>query len=328
MKTFILELKPKSGLLTELQSDTIYGHFCWRLKERSGDEILSRFISSYHKGNPIFLLSDGFLKSETEYYFPAPFIFKKPIIKANKKDKILDFVSRKRNKEEKFYSLKQLNAFLRGEEYNKDNSPKSSEHSPPGLKSKPFIEEQLRVSVQIDRNNFTSEEGKLFSYSPKFIREDLNYFILVNVIDEKLYKDFECDEILKDIFTTGYGKKKSSGYGHFDVRDLKSFEQINEPADWNAFLVLGNYLPSPTDKAQPIAYEINTKYGKFGEEKSQSDNPFKNPIVFLTAGSCFKTSGISQKFFGRVTDQSEISDYHPNSVQFGCPLFLKFKYNE
>ena len=38
-----LKLKLKSGLLSELQSDTIFGHFAWRFKEEHGEEKLLEF---------------------------------------------------------------------------------------------------------------------------------------------------------------------------------------------------------------------------------------------------------------------------------------------
>jgi CRISPR-associated protein Csm4 len=112
MKTFILTLRQKSGLLTALQSDTIYGHFCWRLRERFGSEKLSKFISLYKNGNPVFLLSDGLLKVKNEIRFPRPFIFQKPETKEKKVDKILEFADRKKSKERNYLTLKELNGFL------------------------------------------------------------------------------------------------------------------------------------------------------------------------------------------------------------------------
>lgn len=318
--TKLLQVKPKSGLLSELQSDTIYGHFCWRLKERFGDEKLQRFINSYRDGSPVFLLSDGLLIEGNDIRFPIPYLFKKPETQKKKSDKILEFVKRKNSKENKYISLDQLNQFLSSSTYEFRNNKKENRAD-----NRPLIEEQLRVSVQIDRRSLSSSEGKLFSYNPQFFREDLSYGILVKILDEKAFADYECESLLKELFETGYGKKKSSGYGSFEVLAFSPFDNIKEPDDADSFIVLGNYLPGDDDKVEPLGYELNTKYGKFGEQKSQSDNPFKNPMTLLTAGSCFKTSNSRREFYGRVTDESEISDYHREAVQFGCPYFLKFK---
>lgn len=324
MKTYILTLKQKSGLLSPLQSDTIYGHFCWRLKERLGSDKLTEFISLYKNSNPIFILSDGLLKVKNEIRFPRPYIFQKPETKENKVDKILEFVERKKSKERNYLTLSEVNKFLSTgkielEEIEEENDSKNGKR-----KKKRIIEESLRVSVQIDRNSFASSEGKLFSYNPKFSRDDVSFVVLIKVLDEDKHKEFDCENIIKDTFTVGFGKKKSSGYGQFEVIGCEEFNKIEEPKESNTFYVLGNYLPANEDKVTPIGYDINTKYGKFGEELALSDNPFKNPIVFLTVGSCFKTEN-KKDFYGRVTMGGEISGANSFAVQFGMPFTLNFK---
>lgn len=324
MKTYILPLKQKSGLLTDLQSDTIYGHFCWRLKEQLGDEKLTEFISHYKNNKPVFILSDGLLVVDGEIQFPRPLVFNKPELKQTKTEKVLEFVKRKSNKERNFLNLKELNKFLNTGKVEFDEIPIESE-----IKHKirkPVNAESLRVSVQIDRNTFGSSEGRLFSYKPKYTRDDVSYVVFIKVIDEPAFNNFMCEKILKDTFTVGYGKKKSSGYGQFEVGQISEIKDLQESTDSNAFIVLGNYLPDESEKINPIGYDINTKFGKLGEELSQSENPFKNPIVFLTAGSCFQTN-VKKDFYGRVTDKGEISPTNPFAVQFGMPFILKFNLN-
>lgn len=323
MKTYILTLKQKSGLLTELQSDTIYGHFCWRLREQLGVEKLSEFILLYKNNKPVFILSDGLLQVDNEIKFPRPLIFSKPEIKLTKTEKVLEFVKRKSSKERNSINLNELNKFLNSGKVELDEMPVTDSSSKPKIK-KPAMSESLRVSVQIDRSTFGSSEGRLFSYNPKYIREDVFYVLLIKIIDESAFKYFMCEKILRDIFTTGFGKKKSSGYGQFEVGNMVEFNEIKEPEESDAFMVLGNYLPAESDRALPIGYETNTKYGKLGEEFSQSENPFKNPILFLVAGSCFKSEN-KKYFYGRVTDEGEISSTNPFTVQFGMPFSLNFK---
>lgn len=328
MKIYYLTLKQKSGLLTELQSDTIYGHFCWRFKEKFNEKKLEEFISAYQKDSPVFTLSDGLLKIGEEIHFPRPYIFSKPEIREKKEDKILEFVKQKENKERNYINLSELNKFLLTGQIKfeqKSVEPSVKKHS----KHIPALSESLRVSVQIDRNSFGSKEGRLFSYNPKYTKEDVSYVILVKVVNEVFFKEFNCEKILKEIFEIGFGKKKSSGYGQFEIvgNKLQEYVKIEESKESNGFIVLGNYLPSAKDNISPIGYDINTKYGRFGEELSQSENPFKNPIVFLTAGSCFKTEN-RKDYYGRVTNDSEISQTNPFAVQFGIPFILNFKYME
>jgi len=334
MKTYILTLKQKSGLLTELQSDTIYGHFCWRLKESLGDKALTDFLDFYRNNNPIFLLSDGILKVKDEIRFPRPYLFPSLVDKQNelenkpkKYEKIFNFVENKRNKERSYITLEEINSFLvsgkveilEEEELNSDKKHRRK------LKSKKPVEEALRVSVQIDRNTFGSVEGRLFSYNPTYTRNDVSYLVFIKVFDEELFEK-NYKEILFNVFNIGFGKKKSSGFGQFEFiyeKDFNEFNNFTEPENANSFLVLGNYLPSQADSVTPLGYEFNTKYGKFGEELSLSENPFKNPIVFLTAGSCFKTTNV-KPFYGRITNENEISSVNGFAVQFGMPFTINF----
>jgi len=324
MTTHILELKLKSGLLSSLQSDTIYGHFCWRLKEQLGDNRLTDFIALYQSRKPVFTLSDGLLKVGDEIQFPRPFIFQQYEKAETKEAKIISFVKNKENKKRTFLQLAEFNTFLSSgcvelSEVKEKEKQKSS---------KPPIQESLRVSVQIDRNSFTSSEGNLYSYNPKYTRADVSFVVLIKKHDENAFVSFKCEDLLRETFLLGFGKKKSSGYGQFEViGDLKEYTDIKEPENPNAFMVLGNYLPDMQDALTPIGYDINTKYGKFGEELALSANPFKNPIVLLTAGSCFKTNTISS-FYGRITNKEEISKTHKEAVQFGMPFSLNFHSNQ
>lgn len=320
MKTIKIKLRQKSGLLSPLQSDTIYGHYCWRLKEKKGESKLQDFISLYKNYNPPFVISDGFIENNNECYIPNPLIFKKPKSVEKKIDQILSFVERKLKKDSKLISIndsiKKLNGF---------DSIIELISAEKGVGN--FLpKESLRISVQIDRNSMSSFEGKLFEYNPVLANPKSFTSILIKILDEEYFEVNNCLNILKDCFETGFGKKKSSGYGQFTVEDISDFNEIEEPSDSNAFMVLGNYLPSKDDGITPLGYDINTKYGKLGEELSQSENPFKNPIVFLKAGSCFKVEK-KKEFYGRVTNQGEISPSFKEAVQFGIPFIIHFKIN-
>lgn len=323
MKTYLLPLTQKSGLLTELQSDTIYGHFCWRLKEHLGSDKLNEFISQYKSNKPVFSLSDGLLKDENEILFPRPLVFSKPELKETKSEKIIEFIQRKSDKEQKYLTLSEMNEFLKTGKVvlSKQNTDGKTDKL---KRTRPIRIEDLRVSVQIDRNTLGSSEGKLFSYNPTYTDSSVSFILLIKVLDESLFEQFSCDKILKDVFNIGFGKKKSSGYGQFETGELVEFNDLEEPTDSDAFLSLGNYLPSFGDYATPIGYDINTKYGKLGEELSQSENPFKNPIVLLRAGSCFKTTR-PNLYYGRITKEGEISSSCRFAVQFGIPFILNFR---
>jgi CRISPR-associated protein Csm4 len=125
MKTEIikLSLKQKSALLTPLQSDTIFGSFCWRLKEQLGEEHLLTFLNLFRKDEPVFTVSEAFFESasDKEIYFPKPYFpipeSKQPV--ANWREKLLQKAQNKKSKQKAFITLNALNSFLNSdfEEY-------------------------------------------------------------------------------------------------------------------------------------------------------------------------------------------------------------------
>jgi len=316
-----LTVKLKSGLLTKLQSDIIFGHFCWRLKELSGKGKLEEFIQLYAEGKLVFTISDGFLQKNDEVFFPKPLISTPFKLKGeNKRNRINSFLKQKEAKSRTFITAEQLNYFLKGDYVSYDDSFEFLHIKEIAL---PVLKEDLRVSVEIDRETFASKEHNLFSYNPAYTDPDTTFAVLVKILDPDKFEEFQCENILKSVFEIGYGKKKSSGYGEFEVIDFSVYDRFSEPGESNGFIVLGNYLKSSGDKCTDGYYETNVKYGKLGEELSKSANPFKSPVIFFTAGSCF-FSDEKKEYYGRITEKGEISTV-AYVRQFGTPLSLSFK---
>ena len=319
-----LTLKLKSGLLTELHSDTIFGHFAWRFKEQQGDEKLEEFLNLFLNRQPVFTLSDGLFEKNEKIFFPKPLKLSPPLFEnENKKQRIKSFIKQKESKSRKLVTLDEMNLYLNGKlvEFEKVLSGTDS-------KDFPKFEENLRVSVEIDRESFQSKEGQLFSYNPKHLDDDTFIIILIKIINEQKWNEYNCEKILKSVFEIGYGKKKSSGYGQFEViGELEDFNEFKEPDESNGFVSLSHYLPANDDKIKDAYYEINVKYGKLGEDKSGSQNPFKKPLLLMKPGSCFITD-VQKEYFGRVTNNGEITDYLPKTIQNGFAFSLDCNFRQ
>lgn len=326
-----LKLKLKSGLLSELQSDTIFGHFAWRFKDEHGENKLTEFLNLFTEGNPVFTVSDGFFEKKfwdkekkkiiaENIYFPKPLKLTPPDFESkNKKERIINFIKQKESKSRRLITLEGLNFYLNSELDNFDNSLAETDS-----KDFPKFEDDLRVSVEIDRNSFQSKDGQLFSYNPKYLDDDTSIVVFIKIIDDTKWENNNCEKILKSVFEIGYGKKKSSGYGHFEViGEFKNFDGFNEPAESNGFVNLSHYLPADKDKIIDAYYDINVKYGKLGEEKSNSQNPFKPPMLLMKPGSCFLTNE-EKDFFGRTV--KGLIDYQPNIVHNGIAFSLNCKF--
>jgi len=314
-----LKLKLKSGLLSELQSDTIFGHFAWRFKEEHGEEKLLEFLDYFVNGNPIFTISDGLFHKNDIYYFPKPLKLTTPKFEQkSKSERIKDFIKQKESKSQKFVTLNQLNLYLNGDLNSFDNSLSSL-----GTQENPGFLSDLRVSVGIDRKTFKSMDGKLFTYNPKYLDDKTFINIFVKIIDSDKWDKFNCESILKSVFEIGFGKKKSSGYGQFEIiGKFENFNDFSEPEISNGFISLSHILPANNDKIMEAFYNISVKHGKFGEEKSNSKNPFKKPLILLTPGSCFITDE-KREFYGRAVDN--ISNSFPDHIHNGIAFTLKAK---
>jgi CRISPR-associated protein Csm4 len=313
-----------SGLLTPLQSDTLYGHFCWRLLELKGESVLDRFIDLYAKGNPVFTLSDGLYEVDGEVLFPKPIMSKdenstdKPIKPLAKEEKIKKLLNKKKDRENRYIAPKSLQAFLDGDLAKYEGLLKTDPAS------SPKIIKDLRIHVGIDRNTLTHGDGLLFEQNPEYLGEKTSYAILVKILDESAYEDFEVESIFKDLFMTGFGKKKSSGYGAIEWHGMDDYPDLTEPVDdCNGFYTLGNYLPSIEDEIKDGYYRFFVKYGKLGETGASGPNPFKRPMIMMKPGSCFEVKK-ARDFYGRLTIPGEISTTN-SVVQFGMPFTLNYK---
>lgn len=309
-----IKFRLKSGLLSELQSDTIFGSFCWRMKEISGEDNLKSFLESFRKGEPVFTVTDGFLSNaDDEIFFPNPQIPYKNTQKAeSKKDRIKNFLSYKEEKKTSHIRLAGLNQILNGYE------PET-----PTETNIPKYEDTLRTSVEIDRETMGAKKSRLFSYGPKFLKDGfINVFI--KILNKAAYNEYECEKILKETFELGYGKKKSSGYGNIEIEgNIEQFKGFKEPEKFDGFLILSSYLPSKKDEIQDGFYDFHVKYSKLGEEYSSGMNPFKKPIILFKPGSIFKTKQ-DREFYGRTTKDEEIT-HQSGVIQNGIAFTLKIR---
>jgi len=232
----------------------------------------------------------------------------------SKKERIRNFIIQKESKAQKLVTVEQLNYFLNGNMNDFDKSIIRTE-----IKNYPKFEQDLRVHVEIDRKTFTSKDGQLFTENPKYLSEDTVSVIFVKILSRDKWDNYNCEKILKNVFEIGFGKKKSSGYGHFEIVGFDDYTEFDEPEDFNGFVSLSHYLPANSDILRDAYYDINVKYGKFGEEKSNSQNPFKPPMLLMKPGSCFITD-VKKEFYGRAI--KHYVDYQPKAIHNGIAFTL------
>jgi CRISPR-associated protein Csm4 len=222
MQWYKVTLSMSSPSGTPWQADTIFGHLCWRLRHNQGDKTLSNFLEWFLAGQPALLLSDGF----PDELLPKPLLFALP-----RSEGIGAFDQAKETKKQVFLSRKDFTRAIHGDLF----IPEKQDEKVDGT---------LRIDVrnQINRTTGTTGgEGQLYSFSSHWIRTVSIYL--------KIERGFET--LVEELFTalkdTGYGKRKSVGYGAIEQVRMEAFPGFPVPPDANAFVSLSSFVPAESD---------------------------------------------------------------------------------
>lgn len=293
MNWFKVTIKLKSPTGTPWQADTLFGHLCWVLAHRDGEAALKRFLQPFLDGKPTFLISDGFPAG----LLPRPLTFRLPgddtleQFQKNRKLRKLTFL-----REEEFHRALQGNAF-EPEDYREETQRRTVSRAV--------------LKAQISRvTGTTGMEGNLFGFK--------EYWMPQVIVYGKAREDSE--ELVRGLFQafrhSGYGKRKTVGYGAVDNLDFSRFSGFPHVADANGFIALSAFVPSPGDPTQG-RWRLRVKYGRLGEDFAFGGNPFKKPMVMLEPGAVFYDAPVKE-YYGRMVE--DVSAVHPEVVHYGYAL--------
>ncbi|MCX6021085.1 MAG: hypothetical protein NTZ05_05045 [Chloroflexi bacterium] len=318
MNWYRLRLTVRGPVGSPWQADTLWGHLCWAMRFAYGEGSLADFIDRYRQGPPPLLLSTGF----PDGWLPRP-LHAQPTMaesdgevgserarfRAGQRAKSIDLVT-----EEDFGSI------VRGEVWAPNDAALESPRSP------------TRVSLknQISRTTGTTGDGgELFGFVEHWqpraapapgqkYGEPLPVVVYCKI--EADYVDpFEL--LLWELTATGYGKRRSVGYGAIQSATLEEFNGFPAPPNANAFVSLSNFVPAAGDPTDGM-WRAFIKYGKLGEDRAAPpddapDAPFKRPLIMLQAGAVFRDTPV-KPFYGRLVN--DMSRRYPDVVQYGYAL--------
>ena len=291
MKLYKATITPISEFSSLLQGDTIFGHICWMIFFKYGEDRLQELLKSY-SSSPFLVVSDAFVKG----YFPKP---KMPSRYLNE-----NIDEKKENRKKVWISLEDL------QKGNYQNAKKNEEV---GNFDKEF--ENMHNSLNYktfhtDGDTFAPYASKVYKFSQKDI-----YFY----IDEALFTKNELQEVLTLLSEYGYGKDISLGKGRFRFDKL---EKIDIDFISNTFMALSPFVVKDL-KAEKIFYEPFTKFGKLGANRAYT-NPFKKPIVLAQSGSVIKLKNSIQKpIIGSCI--SNIEEVYKDVVHQGYAIVIPIK---
>jgi CRISPR-associated protein Csm4 len=301
MKLYKITLQLTSPYTTDWQADTIWGHLCWALRFAYGEDELLKFLARYNHDEVPLLVSNG---------FPGD-LLPRPILPGKKVTTRSEFIAAKANKKISWLTPGEFTEIINGKE--------------PVLSEKNSGTASVTIKNQINRVSGTTRgketdvaSGYLFNFPQRHL-EIVSIYL-------KVVSDFV--ETTKDLFDnlskSGYGKRKTVGYGQFIVKSFNEFTGFESPKNANAFISLSNFVPAVNDPIKGY-WGILVKYGKLGEEFAITGNPFKKPLVMFKVGSCFYDSPV-RNCYGRLV--RNLSSSYPTVVQYGYALSVPLYLNE
>ena len=293
MKLYKVALKLTSPYSTDWQADTIWGHLCWALRFAYGEEELLQFLARYEKGEVPLLVSNGF----PDDLLPRPILPDKQVTQRS------EFAAAKSNKKITWLTPAEFARSLNG-----DDSALSEKKS--GTASVTLKNQINRLTGTTGGKEADTAAGRLFSFPQRHLE---TISIYVKVADDFMET---ARELFDNLSRSGYGKRKTVGYGQFTVQSFDEFAGFQSPKDTNGFTSLSNFVPAADDPTRGY-WGILVKYGKLGEEFAITGNPHKRPLVMFKAGSCFYDKPVRNSY-GRLV--KGLSIQYPAVVQYGYAL--------
>jgi len=302
MKSYRVDITPRSPWGTPLHADTVFGHLCWALVYTQGELALKNFLNEFATATPPLVLSNGFPKG----YLPRP-LFPPTSIKREAPDA----TDRKKLKHKTLLAetwLLNARDGLTEEKIQQTLLADPKEEDERSVGKKDPWQEDLGYHNTIDRRtNTVRDEGGFFQSLDLHSRAlQMSMYVKTDYFSETA-----LHELLDVVAKGGFGRDKSVGLGAFHF----VLSPFNFPllAGANAFIALSNFVPSPNDPTEGD-YELMTKFGKLGGDfavgptsNGGKHNPFKKPVIMLRSGSVFHDSSVHE-WYGKL-----VADVHTNA---------------
>jgi len=326
----IVYLKPRSSLMTELRSDTLWGLIITAIARIYPKTVVQEIIDSYKGKNQSFQISSAFpfrqdaqgLKS---FFFPKPQLHAEIDLETcqGKQSGLKKLQQMKVFKRVKYVSKNVFQQYLDGGLTDNDLFEKAKDNST-GF-SFDGIQESTIQHNTIDRQTWTTlevnEKGQLYTSEEQFFSEGYGLFFLVR--GEQL--DY-VESSLRLLQHTGFGGGISVGKGLFDVK-VEDF-MLREPETADRFITLSLYSPT-TDELrhfEPVkeymSYDLEFRKGNIGRNISQRHE--KDGVMMFREGSVFPS--LTRECYGSLIKvRSRGGDLAHDIYHNGMAFHLNFR---
>lgn len=316
MQKLRISIEPRSAFISPLQSDSLFGQFCWAWRETRSEASLASLLQGMPERPPLVFSSampQGFLPWPL---LPPPSVPQMQAIVKNcipRRDKdpadlqntltqqLLPYLAKK---------LKKLQWIRWGKlqtclEQPLDSTSLLENYLLDSLMIDDLdvdIPQALRVITQpvyknaLSRITDTTTAGgqSLYHFDETFYGTDdegnpplLDIYAL---IDPQHLSVADVQTTLELIGTTGFGKDKSTGKGRFALRSIETDPEPLQPQceTPNGFLSLSHGVIDPAQpNVQLHSGRSMTKFGKHGGTLATQGRHIKNPLMLYRPGSLF-----------------------------------------
>lgn len=296
MNWFKVKLKLKGWFATQWQSDTIFGHLCWGMLYLHGEDRLKSFLTLYDAGTPPLLVSNGFPGDLLPSPITSPYTVDTKLPVHLQRGQ---FRQRKGAKANRWLTVQEFTRALGGETVL------------PQAESEPAEKARVTLKTRLNRLTSTTDEGgALYNFEEYHWPEVTIYLKVADTFVDM------AQQLFQYVADTGYGKRKSVGYGRIESMCFEPFAGFHLPRNANGFVSLSNFVPARDDPIQG-SWNVIIKYGKMGEEWASEDHVFKKPLVMLEAGSTLFDSPC-REYYGRLV--RALNPAYSQSVQYALAL--------
>lgn len=297
MNLYKITIRPISSYCSPLQSDTLFGAFCWSYLYGYGENALDKLIDHYKSGVPDIIFSNAFPSGKLPVPVGLNESVKERASLATKQERYKRYIADKNRKQASFISLEGFNDIINGQAETalKGNSMDS------GTKEKPQSEWRNMVSRETDTVENIDGASSLFEVEQYFAEGAFDIYIYSS-FDEML-----LENVLTEMFNYGIGAQRSVGKGGFRLEGrVERFGGFRFPLNPDSFVALSNFVPGRDDPTDGF-YKVFVKYPKVSYTENPEDSPFKKPILFLQAGSNFRVQPVKE-IYGSCVENIALKD--------------------
>ncbi|MDO9225176.1 MAG: CRISPR-associated protein Csm7 [Pseudomonadota bacterium] len=278
MLTLTARITPLSAFGTSPKGDTLFGQLCWALRNRLGEDQLTKLLDGYTAGRPFAVVSDALPAG----HLPRPALpghWFNPLPGDDRK------AAKKRVWLQVEHFAAPVADWL-------SHCRAASELPGGAAQSHPHPHNAIDRRTGTTGDGFAPYSMGRQWYGTRGKQATTDTFALIDAtldiyiaLDESRLPAADLERALRDIGELGFGRDAGIGLGRFRV-DAFDAAVLPTQADANAWLTLAPCAPQGLAwDAEHCFYTVFTRFGRHGDIGVHLGNPFKSPVLLANTGA-------------------------------------------